>query len=269
MSRVKLFPRLSPLGVATVLERMANGGVELKHSIEFLNEYASLISYGPSGGARAVPAEITGIGRQLREIATDCGFPDASEAEAKAKFDRQATAALATVPELDSGEALRDDVWSFIAAVIAVDVAVWRYPSPPRERLAGGARNVFQRLWTRGRVLDRGEGDPDRWKYIDALSEDAMVQIFERASIAGTPRLARTIADAWVSTADRLGRGRMEDIMRRAMKLIRLRNEIIDLSFLSDHEMAEEVNSAFRIAAGSAEEGRTGSVAEDRMFARA
>ena len=66
------------------------------------------------------------------------------------------------------------------------------------KRFTGGVRNAFQRLWMRGSTLDRGEDRPDRWGLVRALSEDAMVQIFERASISSDARLARAVAEAWV-----------------------------------------------------------------------
>ena len=248
MSRVILFPRLSPLGVSAVMEKAGAAGPTLSESVGFINEYGSLISFAASGGTRGDSKVIMGVPKRLREIAEACGFPDNRDADARASFDRQAAPALATMPELDSGEALRDDVWAFMAAVVATDVAAWRFPSPSRERLDGGVRNVFQRLWMRGRTLDRGDGHPERWKFVEALSEDAMVQIFERASIAANARLARAIAEAWMETAGKCGRVGMEDIMRRSMKLIRLRNEIVDLSFLSNADLAAEVASAFRTA---------------------
>lgn len=264
-----LFPRLSPLGVSAVMEKAGASGPALSESNSFISEYSSLISFAPSGGTRADPKTIMGVAKRLRNIATTCGFPFSKDAETRAKFDRQATAVLATLPELDSGEGLRDDVWAFIAAVVAVDVAGWRFPSPSRERLDGGVRNVFQRLWMRGRTLDRGEGHPERWKFVDALSEDALVQIFERASIAANPRLARAIAEAWTETAGKIGRGGMEDVMRRSMKLVRLRNEIVDLSLLSDADLASEVASAFHTAIELSQEDRTKRSGQRSTFARA
>lgn len=69
--------------------------------------------------------------------------------------------------------------------------------------------------------------------------------VFERASISGEHRLARSIAEAWVSTAAQIGRGRMEDVMRRATKYIRVRNEIYDLASLEDDALHAELSRAF------------------------
>ncbi len=49
-------------------------------------------------------------------------------------------------------------------------------------------------------------------------------------------------------TAEIVGRGAMEGIMRRATKIIRLRNEIIDLASLPVAELEAAVFQAFDLA---------------------
>lgn len=248
MTNVVLLPRLSPIGVATVLREAGPKGPQLNQSASFLAEFRALVSYGPSGGTRVPSAVIIGIAKNLRNLATACGFPGASDAAGRASFDRKAAIALAGMKELQSGEALRDDVWAFLATILTCDVVAWRFPGLAPERFGGGNRNAFQRLWIRGRALDRDEEHPDRWKLVEELSEDAMVQIFERASIAANAGLARAIAEEWVRVASLGRRAMMEDVMRTAMKLIRLRNEIVDLSCLPGDELAAEIGSAFGAA---------------------
>jgi len=89
---------------------------------------------------------------------------------------------------------------------------------------------------------------------VRSLSEDAAVQIFERASIAGSRLLAMTMAEEWVSMAAKIGRSRMEPIMRRATKLIRLRNEIVDIAGLSSEARGALVASCFELAHKSLQE---------------
>ena len=72
-----------------------------------------------------------------------------------------------------------------------------------------------------------------------------MVQIFERASIASNDRLARAIAEAWVAVASEKGRSIMEDVMRRAIKLIRVRMEFIDLTSLTGALLRLEIIRIF------------------------
>lgn len=178
----------------------------------------------------------------------DFGYPDKTSSEARSQFDKRLAVYLAQEVQLRSGEALRDDVWAFLTVFMAPDIVSWRFPERPVHRFAGGVRNAFQRLWMRGVVLDRGVNHEDRWGLVEELSEDAMVQIFERASLSRNAPLARAIAEEWCRTAKRLGRGAMEGVMRRATKLIRIRNEIIDLSFLAHEELEAEVHRCFERA---------------------
>lgn len=251
MMRVSLLPRLKAHGVSIILERFREIAPTARDGIDLLSENASLKSSAPSGGARADAVAVS-ITFELRRIAERSGFPSATTQSAKSQFDREAAIYLAQREELASGEALRDDVWAFMTTVLAPDVVIWRFADKKREpveRFAGGVRNSFQRLWTRGTILDRGKGHPERWGLVEQLTEDAMVQIFERASIGGNPPLAKAVAEGWLRTSEKLGRGSMEDAMRFATKVIRVKNQIIDLAYLSPAELDQVVSEAFDLDA--------------------
>jgi hypothetical protein len=72
-----------------------------------------------------------------------------------------------------------------------------------------------------------------------------VVQIFERASISGEQRRARMIAEVWVVTSTKIGRGKMEEVMRRSSKYIWVKNEIYDLASLDDELLRLEISGAF------------------------
>lgn len=242
-----LLPRLSALGVSSILESADTTPLMPATSRAMLNQGSAMLSFAASGGNRSEEqADI--IGQNLREIATNDGFPDNPSQIAKSKFDHDAAIYLGSLPELSTGEALRDDIWSFIATVIAPDIVSWRFPDRATHRFAGGVRNAFQRLWIRGVTLDRGEDHENRWGLIRALSEDALVQIFERASIAGNRAIAMALAEGWLRTAGKIGRGAMEPVMRRAAKLLRLRNEVLDVTGLPDDERDALVDECFELA---------------------
>lgn len=247
MTRVSLLPRLKSLGVEAILNEAGDKDPQSVRSLDYLEDNSGLLSFAASGGSRHAQAAVA-ISRQLLDLARQCGYPHKSSAEGRARFDRLAAIALAMEPALMTGEALRDDVWAFLTTVVAPDVVAWRFPDRAVHRYAGGVRNAFQRLWVRGTILDRGEKHPERWGLIESLTEDALVQIFERASLSGNERLARAIAELWVETAGDIGRGAMEAVMRKATKLIRIRNEIIDLAVLPDADLLEEVRHCFRRA---------------------
>ena len=100
-------------------------------------------------------------------------------------------------------------------------------------------------------ALDRGpDSGAERWKLVELLTEDALVQLTERPSIGADRRFSLAIANAWVETADRIGRPRMEDIMRLAIIELRIRSEIQFLSMLERDELQRHVSDIFARAAG-------------------
>lgn len=245
MSRVHLLPRLSSIGVEQFLSR---GKLEPVGDARELTECAVQLSYAASGGSVDNDAALE-IARGLRWVAEENGFPDSNSARYRAAFDQNGAIFLSGEPRILSGEGYRDDVWACITTLLAPDVVSWRFPERASERFHGGVRNAFQRLWVRGIALDRGLEHDDRWGLVKALTEDAMVQIFERPSLAGHKALSRAIAEAWVATAETCGRSAMEDVMRSAIKLIRLRIEIVDLGSLYPDDMQREVMEIFERAA--------------------
>ncbi len=264
MSNVRLIPRLNDVGVTRCLDDLDQLDEEHSELMDLerrRSEYEAWIWCAASGGSLS-PELVDEIRVQLIAIAGQHGFPTPASDRQKAGFDVAAAKWLASHQQMHSPEFLRDDTWAFLSCIVLQEIVVWRYSARQHGRFAGGVRNTFQRLWIRGRTLDLGEAArEERWHLLESLSEDAMVQIFERASIASHPQLARAIAQGWVDTAERIGRGRMEDIMRRATKLLRLRNQIVDLTFLSPENLREEVERVFaRSSEGIAErEDRVGS----------
>lgn len=270
MSNVRLIPRLNNVGVTSCMEdldRLTEERSELMDVERRRSEYEAWIWCAPSGGSLS-PELVDEIRVQLTALAGQHGYPTRASDKQKAGFDVAAAKWLASHPHLNSPEFLRDDTWAFLSCIVLQEIVVWRYSARQHARFAGGVRNTFQRLWIRGRTLDLGEATgKERWHLLESLSEDAMVQIFERASIASHAQLSRAIARGWINTAERIGRGRMEDVMRRATKLLRLRNQIIDLTFLSPENLREEVERAFaRSSEGIAErEDRDGSRQKDTV----
>lgn len=243
---VFLVPRLTAIGVSVILDAAGERAPTPELAQAVLVEKSSILSFAASGGSRSTLAD--DIGTAIRELASRTGFPDNTSQVARSKFDLEAAVWLGSDTRLRTGEFLRDDVWSYICTVLLPDVVAWRFPDCAIPRFRGGVRNALQRLWNRAVVLDRGETHHQRWDLVRVLTEDAAVQIFERASIASDKALAIGLAEGWVRVAKRIGRAAMEPVMRRATKLLRLRNEVFDLGGLTTAELEAVVDSCFTLA---------------------
>lgn len=244
-----LLPRLPAVAAEKLLDALLPG-----ESFEWSGfdpgQLPAEARYAATGGSRASEQELAELRAVIERTARDNGFGSKGGRNALAGFDAALSRQFALTDLLNGGEGLRDDVWSFIAVALAPDVVYWRFGSA-RPRYLGGIRNTFQRLWLRGSLLDRGETHESRWALLDELTEDALVQITERPSIASDGRLSLQLAEAWVRAAQRHGRGAMEPIMRQATLRLRIRNEIQALSCLPDGELSQLLDDFFNAAASS------------------
>ena len=196
------------------------------------------------GGSPIRQDQLVRLRDDVTRTAREAGFPTDNTIAARARFDVACAKLLAAHPLLQSGEALRDDVWTFMATALLRPVTIWRYDLS-EDRHHGGVRNTFQRLWMRARALDRGVDAHDRWALLEALTEDAFVAISERPSIGGDRRLACAVAEGWVRASLRHGRPAMQAIMRRATIGLRLRNEIVALGEMRAEALRDVVDEVF------------------------
>jgi hypothetical protein len=249
-----LFPRLHGLGELRLLEQLEEG-VDLNSAVSTVLQNAHFFSYAESGGRR-VSNDVWGqLFQELGAVASLCGYPDDRSQAGRARFDALAGARLVELDLIPTGEALRDDVWAAISCCLVPHLVQWRFGELKPERLRGGVRNTFQRLWMRAVALDRGAGHPDRWGLLTSLTEDALVQISERPSIGADPRLARAVGEGWVRMSQRIGQAAMEAVMRRAIRNLRIRNEVIALSLLDDDSLQHVIDRFFEevLSDGSSE----------------
>lgn len=262
-----LFPRLNRATATALWEEMA----EL--SIKKLGEQAGSTHpqafYAQTGGARVPERQISALRKQVLDIARAHGFPKPGTAKGwRGPFDRSCAQFLATRAGIPLGEALRPETWSFLTLVVLPDVARWCFPKEKKKnggsqpldqprsvsaaeigRMRGGGRNVFQRLWRRGHLLAVRNGEQLDWTLLNALTEDAFVAVLERPGTSSNPRVAQAIAHAWVETAERVGRPKMEGIHRDAMKRITAAGAVRRLDALDDSALAQLMIGSFAAAA--------------------
>lgn len=241
-----LLPRLDLLLATTFLKNL--GPENLKFSEQNFERLKERAQFAASGGSPIEMEELFNLRNRLLELAKNQGFPLNNSMHAKTTFDKEATKFIAEIKLFNSAEVMRDDIWTFICVALIPDIVQWRFPSANHERFLGGVRNTLQRLWFRAMALDRGPDSINRWELVEELTEDAFVQITERAAIAADTLLARAIAEGWIRMANAIGRTKMENIMRRAIILIRLRNQVELLSSLNERSLSKRVDAAFETA---------------------
>ncbi|PCM45390.1 hypothetical protein [Marinobacter sp. ANT_B65] len=244
---IDLFPRLRRSAVDQLLDKInptAKGS-----AFTLASSLPDGVYYAPTGGSKVSYPRLVEIRAAILEIAKSTGYPKLADRARAADFDTEVAIWLSEIAYMDTGEFLRDDVWACIATALLPDVVIWRFSLGARDRFHGGIRNAFQRLWLRSRILDRGKEHPQRWELLRELSEDALVQITERPSIAGNKALSIALAEGWLFASRKYGASKMEDLMRRVTLQTRLQNEIQHLPSMPSGELEELINNLFDDAA--------------------
>lgn len=246
---ISLFPRLRRTSVDHLLEKLDSGSRGSAFTIA--SSLPDAVSYAPTGGSKVAHSKLVEMRVAILEIAKNLGYPKPPDRSNAAIFDTKVSIWLGECEHTHTGEFLRDDVWACFAAALLPDIVIWRFSVGARDRFHGGIRNAFQRLWLRAQILDRGSEHPQRWELIERLSEDALVQITERPSIASSQRLSIAIAEGWLQASREYGSKKMEELMRKVTLQIRLQNETRHLSTLQDSELSRTVDNLFEAAARS------------------
>lgn len=236
-----LFPRLP---AAAAKARLA--GI-LGRTAPELTELASCRDshavFGATGGTRIPEAWLEQLRDQMLRLAVSHGYPEPKGKDAYVSFDQAAAALLVDGLPICNGEASRDDVWAFLALTLMPDIATWRFPDQQEGRLMGGVRNVFQRIWWRGRMLrDPSRGLDPYW--LLQLPEDALVGLMERPALSSNPKVALAIGKAIDSLARTTPSASREDAWRAAYKRIRQRFVLTNFEFLTDRDLETAIQEA-------------------------
>ncbi|WP_318656735.1 MULTISPECIES: DUF6339 family protein [Streptomyces] len=179
--------------------------------------------YVATGGDRISAAQLRELRAGVVDLAKSAGFPDGSDRARNAEFDLQLAALLHAEMGVVPAEAASRDVWAFLALVVLPDVAFWRYPEPPRDRVLGTdlTRHVFGRLWWRAQLV-RASDDPEPYGALKILGEAAFDQIYaRRAALGGSPHMVRAILRVW-KDLDLQGlneRETLRDFLKRLLRL--------------------------------------------------
>ncbi|MFB6636034.1 DUF6339 family protein [Streptomyces chartreusis] len=179
--------------------------------------------YVATGGDRVSADRLRELREGVLDLAKQAGFPDDSDRVRNAAFDQQLAALLHAEMGMVPAEAASRDVWAFLALIVLPDVAFWRYPHPPKDRVLGTdlTRHVFGRLWWRAQLV-RSPDDPQPYRALEILGEAAFDQIYaRRAALGGSPHLVRAILRVWkdLDLAGLNERETLRDFLKRLLRL--------------------------------------------------
>jgi Site-specific DNA methylase len=179
--------------------------------------------YVATGGDRVSSSRLRELRDGVLDLAKRAGFPDDSDRARNAEFDLRLAALLHAEMGMVPAEAASRDVWAFLALVVLPDVAFWRYPQPPKDRVLGTdlTRHVFGRLWWRAQLV-RAPEESEPYSALEILGEAAFDQIYaRRAALGGSPHLVRAILRIW-KDLDLRGlneRDTLRDFLKRLLRL--------------------------------------------------
>lgn len=146
-------------------------------------------SYAPTGGSVSGENELAAVREAVSSVVSDMREREGTGRSKQVETDLAIGRALGRTMNINPADAGHDSVWSFLTLVVLPDVAFERFPDAHEERMVGGHRNVFRRLWVRERVV----GDL-MLEARNPLGEDEMVGIFERTELSRNRPLVRAMA---------------------------------------------------------------------------
>lgn len=225
-----LYPRLKPeaaLEIATQIQ-----GKSLEHLRATAGLSHDQTEFYPSG-IRVNEKRLAELQSSVRAVVDSLGFPKAGSVRARTTFDQKTAGLIYKTMDIVPADAASSDVWSFITLVVLPDAAIWRYPDGDLRRLIGDReRNVLERLWWRAFVLGDGPAEAPA-----ILGEDQLVQVMERASLGGNPRVARALCEAYLrQQGTQKGVPAMLWMRDATKRLIRL-TAFMDLDAIADREL--------------------------------
>ncbi|MFC9611994.1 DUF6339 family protein [Streptomyces sp. NPDC056938] len=216
-----LYPRLLAEQARPLFEAYRNLTVdELAGRVAVTHESAVYVA---TGGDRIAAGQLQNLRENVLVLAKAAGFPNDSDRTRNADFDLRLAALLHAEMGIVPAEAASRDVWAFLALVLLPDIAFWRYPQPPKDRVLGTdlTRHVFGRLWWRAQLV-RSSDDPEPYSALEILGEAAFDQIYaRRAALGGSPHMVRAILRVWtdLDLAGLSERDTLRDFLKRLLRL--------------------------------------------------
>jgi hypothetical protein len=235
-----LYPRL----LGRVARELHDEYVDME--IEQLRQKAAMRHsssiFTATGGTRVHTEQLHYLREAVLAEAVEANYPYPGTRDGRAAFDLRVARLLHERTGLVPAEASVRSTWAFLALVLLPDVAYWRYPRAPGDRVLDTdiTRHVFGRLWWRAHLLEEPSVTGDRYALIGAFGEAAFDQIFSRRrSLGGSRALIRALARTW----PRLGVAQKDEraVLREVLKRLRRLGAIVDFEALDDGQLDLQV----------------------------
>ena len=252
-----LYPRISKTyAVQLAKERVTLTVEELSQLSQEFSETNSW--YAPVGGLRIDNAGLLEIQRLLRKIAADYGYPSVLRSKDSGSFDKDCAKTLYENMRIHPLEASSLGLWMYLTVVLVPDLVRWRFSfgneATSLDRYIGSARglrrNMLGRLWWRSHLFYYALNRDDPYVLLSVLSEDDQIQISERPSLSGNPRLAKEVAIGYLTAQRIVERQRLTVerrlVLRDALKRLSRIVPITMLDMLDEDESQRVIDGIFR-----------------------
>lgn len=241
---MRVYPRLSETEARAMLREFQS------LSVTDLGARASTTTEGcsfhPTYPNRASSSDLARLREGVLEVARAHGFPKERGRDYTA-FDQELARLIVPLMDIAPGDAASRAVWNFVSLRVLPDVTAWRFPARTKEgivtasdeRWLGHPRNTYRRLWVRGYALGSD--------LAGALIEDNYVNIFERPTLGGDPRVARRLVSTMIAfTTVEPGRSlSLQEVMRDVAKRVLRVAGTVSLQALDDRQLQEVIDDAF------------------------
>ncbi len=213
--------------------------------------------YSPTGGHRIDAQHLKKLRALVRDCADNLTFPEPPDVQTRQVFDAQCSVILYREMGITPSEASSLGVWAHMTCILLPDIVRWRFggDATTEDRFIGSARglrrNTFGRLWWRAYLLHEPSWEDDPFYLLTKFGEDDLVQITERPSLAGHPRLAKQILLSFLEVNQMLRESDIEadirdrQLLRDVVKRIRRLLPIVMFEALDDFTLKNLIDELF------------------------
>lgn len=214
--------------------------------------------FSPIGGNRISELDLLELQNSMRELAGEYGYPVSLSPKDAGDFDKHCAQILHQNMRIHPAEAANLEIWMYMTTLLLPDVVRWRFMnsggSTSIDRFIGSARglrrNAFGRMWWRAHLFFYSQNPDDPYLLLSVLSEDDQIQISERPSLSGNPRLAKEVAVAYLTAQRHVDRNYIDvnrrQMLRESLKRISRIIPITMLDMLSESDSQKVFDEIFQ-----------------------